>query len=178
MNLLELSQRVGVQGFLHCCEADKLAELAVNREILEVGSYCGLSAWLMAITAKSVTAVDTFGAATDGQRQTGGLTTLDAFKAATARFRNVRYVVGTSEEVHRTGVLGSFDFVFIDATHTYPEVLADINRWWPRVRPGGVMALHDYGHHSFPGVKEAADEIFGPAPSENVCVTLRWVEKR
>lgn len=37
-----------------------------------------------------------------------------------------------------------FDFVFIDADHTYDAVKADIAAWWPKVRPNGVLAGHDY----------------------------------
>src|SRR6186713_1466154 len=47
VNMLELAARIGVEGFLHCEELNKLIELAVNRDVLEVGSFRGLSAWGM-----------------------------------------------------------------------------------------------------------------------------------
>lgn len=37
----------------------------------------------------------------------------------------------------------SVDFVYIDADHAYANVLADHNTWWPKVKPGGVVAGHD-----------------------------------
>lgn len=40
--------------------------------------------------------------------------------------------------------LGSFDFVFIDADHSYDGCLADIQAYFQLVRPGGVLAGHDY----------------------------------
>lgn len=36
------------------------------------------------------------------------------------------------------------DFVYVDARHDYCGVEEDILLYWPKVRPGGVMAGHDY----------------------------------
>ena len=53
---------------------------------------------------------------------------------------------------------GFFDLVFIDADHTYDSVLKDIRAWAPKVRPGGILAGHDYGWE-FPGVVRAVQEF-------------------
>jgi len=74
-------------------------------------------------------------------------------------------------------VAGDFDMIFIDAMHEYPDVKADIERWWPKVRSGGVLALHDYRHRDFPGVAQAADEIFGEAAEGTTLYSLRWIQK-
>jgi predicted SAM-dependent methyltransferase len=37
-----------------------------------------------------------------------------------------------------------FDFVYIDADHSEDAVYADLCEWYPKVRPGGVLAGHDY----------------------------------
>jgi hypothetical protein len=59
----------------------------------------------------------------------------------------------------------SLDFVYIDARHDYGSVLEDLNAWFPKVRPGGVIAGHDYldGRldEGLYGVKSAVDEFFG-----------------
>ena len=36
------------------------------------------------------------------------------------------------------------DFVFIDANHSYEACLEDIRLWFPKVKPNGVIAGHDY----------------------------------
>lgn len=59
----------------------------------------------------------------------------------------------------------NFDFVYLDADHTYEGAKADIAAWWPKVRPGGVLAGHDYlkavvGVHKLRvGVMQAVDEF-------------------
>jgi hypothetical protein len=57
----------------------------------------------------------------------------------------------------------AFDLVFIDANHEYMHVKRDILAWLPKVRPGGLLAGHDYAPEipMFSGVKHAVDEIFG-----------------
>src|SRR3970282_2127680 len=39
---------------------------------------------------------------------------------------------------------GSPDLAFIDANHSLPFVQKDIAAYWPKVRPGGWLAGHDY----------------------------------
>ena len=38
----------------------------------------------------------------------------------------------------------SLDFVFIDGDHKYDAVCEDIRAWLPKVKPGGLLAGHDY----------------------------------
>src|SRR6266496_4362330 len=38
----------------------------------------------------------------------------------------------------------SLDFVFIDGNHSYDYVLEDITEWTKKVKPGGIIAGHDY----------------------------------
>jgi len=53
----------------------------------------------------------------------------------------------------------TLDFIYIDADHSYKGVRDDIARWYDKVRPGGIIAGHDYDHPNFPGVKNAVDEF-------------------
>lgn len=67
-----------------------------------------------------------------------------------------------STEAAKTHADASLDFVFIDADHSYDGCRADIQAWMPKVRPGGWIGGHDYGHrlerHGAWGVKRAVDE--------------------
>lgn len=53
------------------------------------------------------------------------------------------------------------DFVFIDANHSYEGCRQDLELWAPKVRPGGVIAGHDYAHPEYPqwGVERAVNEF-------------------
>lgn len=56
----------------------------------------------------------------------------------------------------------SFDWVYIDGNHSYSEVLSDLRRWWPKVRPGGDLAGDDYrwrDEHGTRSVKRAVNEF-------------------
>lgn len=55
----------------------------------------------------------------------------------------------------------SKDFVFIDASHDYESVSADIKAWLPAVRSGGMIAGHDFNTVDNQGVVRAVHDIFG-----------------
>ena len=38
----------------------------------------------------------------------------------------------------------SLDFVYVDARHDYESVLEDMRDWWTKLRPGGILAGHDF----------------------------------
>lgn len=69
----------------------------------------------------------------------------------------------------------TLDFVFIDARHTYHDLWTDIYLWSKLVKPGGIIAGHDYGHESYPGIKQAVDEHFDNVNLEDGFVW--WTKK-
>lgn len=56
---------------------------------------------------------------------------------------------------------GGVDWVYLDADHSYGAVKADIAAWKPLIRPGGILAGHDFvldGFH-MPGEPLTAHEV-------------------
>lgn len=53
---------------------------------------------------------------------------------------------------------GSLDFVYIDAGHIYWEVMQEIGAAWAKIRPGGILAGHDY-YPMTPDVVRAVNEL-------------------
>lgn len=49
-----------------------------------------------------------------------------------------------AEEAYRDFADNSLDFVYIDGNHDFFHVTQDIHYWIPKVRPGGIVAGHDY----------------------------------
>jgi len=39
-----------------------------------------------------------------------------------------------------------FDVIFIDADHEYEGVKHDLLSWYPKLKSGGILSGHDYGH--------------------------------
>jgi hypothetical protein len=73
---------------------------------------------------------------------------------------------------------GQLDFVYLDGNHSYPAISADLEAWYPIVKPGGVFSGHDYldgdpdpgGPHSGDyGVKQAVTEF---AAKHNLTVNV------
>lgn len=52
------------------------------------------------------------------------------------------------------------DFVWIDGNHRYEWVKSDLELYWPKIKPGGVLCGHDYVNNP-PNceVKRAVDEF-------------------
>lgn len=44
----------------------------------------------------------------------------------------------------------SLDFVYIDGNHEFQHVVNDLAEWSKKVRPGGIIAGHDYARHDYP----------------------------
>jgi predicted O-methyltransferase YrrM len=49
----------------------------------------------------------------------------------------------------------SIDGIFVDAAHDYDSVVKDLAAWWPKLKPGGIWAGHDY---PWKGVRDAVNE--------------------
>ena len=58
--------------------------------------------------------------------------------------KNVEFLRKTSMEAVEDFEDNSLDFVFIDGNHSFEYVIDDIAAWSKKVRPGGIVAGHDY----------------------------------
>jgi predicted O-methyltransferase YrrM len=54
----------------------------------------------------------------------------------------------------------SIALLFLDGDHSYEGVKADVDAWWPKLRPGGIMAMHDIGWAE--GVQRVVSEFIMP----------------
>ena len=81
---------------------------------------------------------------------------LDACKRLLEPY-NVTYANKPSTEAARDVEDGSLDYVYIDADHRFDYVMEDLITWGRKVRPGGVIAGHDYYRFRNAGVVPAVD---------------------
>ena len=98
---------------------------------------------------------------TDFRRQSTLNEKLDVARGRLMRYKAYSLVIGWSVEVAQMLPDNFFDFVFIDANHKYQYVAEDIQAWYPKVRPGGILSGHDYyaSKSGRVGVIQAVDEF-------------------
>lgn len=65
----------------------------------------------------------------------------------------------------------TYDGIFIDASHDYADVKADLKAWLPNVKDCGIFAGHDYDSE---GVKKAVNETIKARPVSARC----WIKEQ
>ena len=67
---------------------------------------------------------------------------------------------GYSYDLHENFKDRVYDFIYIDADHSYEGVSRDIEQYLPKVKQNGIIAGHDW-HEVWPGVQRAVREQLG-----------------
>ena len=147
-------------------EAILLYQLAkkvpADGRILEIGSGAGGSLAAMAFgTNAALWAVDPF---SPYDETTHAGTVRGVHEGNEGSFWATAYQYGYSARVrqikHNSDVAAehcpdlAFDIVFVDGNHSYEIARKDVELYWPKVKPGGCMLVHDYTTR-FPGVIRA-----------------------
>lgn len=76
-------------------------------------------------------------------------------------YKGVTLIRKFSTEAARDFANESLDFVYIDGNHNFENVTADLAAWSPKVRPGGIIAGHDYALHHWPNQIHVVHAIHG-----------------
>jgi len=80
---------------------------------------------------------------------------------------NVKIIKSKSDEASLLYQDEYFDWIYIDADHSYEAVLNDIKKWFPKLKKGGILSGHDFNpdpsHPDYEkfGVNKAVNEFFG-----------------
>jgi len=191
MTDLNLCAALAIDGFMTPHELTWLARQAQTcQTIIEVGSFCGRSTrafadhcpgtvycidpwqagaaelWrvkIMRPTAAQSDAADR--RAADHDRVYGLFTRNLADHLASGRVVPIRQ---TSLEALPPVLDGLADLIFLDGDHHEATVRAEIAAYRPRLKPGGILAGHDYNKK---GVKAAVDAGVGKV---SVVDTIWW----
>lgn len=70
-------------------------------------------------------------------------------------------VQASTENASKHFIKHFFDYVFVDAGHSFDAVTTDLEAWESRIRPGGWMLGHDYRSDKYPGVTNAVAMRYG-----------------
>jgi predicted O-methyltransferase YrrM len=77
-----------------------------------------------------------------------------ALLPASAR-RRLELVEAPGHDARHDGV----ELLFVDSSHDRDATVAEVRAWQPRLAPGALVVLHDYGNPAYPGVAEAVAEL-------------------
>ena len=132
MDFAEIYNKVQHITQMNQAEAQKLYNCASflpeNAVIVEIGTYKGGSAAIMAAAIKGI--VYTIDITNEDKTQD-----------------NIVFIKGNSEDIASTWDK-SINMLFIDGSHFYADVRRDIINWLPKVKDGGIICFHDYGSHT------------------------------
>lgn len=134
---------------------NNLLEAPYTGHCAEIGVSCGYNAYNMLIKSDiSLVLVD------DYLNYVEQPDAYDIAKDILKPFEDrIRFITKPSVKAAHKFDDGYFDYVYIDAGHTYEDVLSDIQAWWPKVMRGGMLAGHDSWKKE---VKAAVTDYFEP----------------
>ncbi len=150
----------GIDGWMEQRELEFLNEQAKQMEsIVEIGSWKGRSTKaLLDGCPGTVTAIDHWKGSDDIRELAETHDVYAEFMTNVGHYPNLRVIKKHSLEAAASLNGDRFDMVFIDASHDYHDVKADIRAWLPRAKK--IIAGHDYCD-GWQGVKKAVNEKFG-----------------
>ena len=149
-----------------------------NLKMIEIGSYMGESTMLFASINifNEIHSIEPF----EGNEEFNDLFGYDwemvknEYLTNTRYWDNIRLWEDYSYDVADKFVDESFDFVYVDAIHTYDEVKNDLQLYLPKVKQGGFIGGHDYMDY-FEGCKKAVDEVVGKP--DKIFRDYSWIKK-
>ena len=154
-------------------------ELGPNPCVVELGTFVGCAAVYMATHLQRpfrLHTVDKFDAY--GQAHHFVNLALRNFKASGVQ-DDVNVIVGCTWEASALFNKGEVDLLWVDAGHDFASVNRDLFMWYHRLKPGAILAGHDY---SEVGVRRAVDafaeamnlhvNVYQPGGWESWCIKL------
>ena len=143
----------------------------LKAHFVEVGTWKGKSASYMAVeianSGKDIRfdVVDHWGGSTEHQGDSSIETVGNVFNDFVNNTRPVEKYINTvscdSVVAASAYTTGSLDFVFIDGSHEYEAISADIRAWFPKVKVGGYIGFHDYEGPIEKAVRDSGLSSFG-----------------
>jgi tetratricopeptide (TPR) repeat protein len=152
-----------IPGWMSFKEQTFLYDTAKKMDsVVELGSWKGKSTHaLCSSKCPSVTAIDTWmgsKAEPDAHAQAKDGSVYKEFLENMKGFTNLTIIKDDINNQVDNFADKSVDMIFIDASHTYEDVLNDIRKWKPKAKK--ILCGHDYTS-AWSGVQNAVDEIFG-----------------
>jgi len=154
-----------------------VTHLPNNASVVEIGSWMGKSTNHFVSKVKEqnkkirFSAIDTFKGSSGGWDDSLHKAILEPYdgdlytefsnnSVLMDNFNDITIIKDSSYNSKNLFLNNSQDFIMIDAGHEYTEVLSDIDSWFYKLKPGGIIAGDDFGTNLFQGLTRAVDEYF------------------
>jgi SAM-dependent methyltransferase len=143
---------------------DIIEKLKPGTVMVEVGCYYGESTLIWAGSDKvdKIFAVDRwadFYDKNDLASERGNMKQVeDMFDANIKGNKKIQKIKGNSIDISKLLYKEAFDFIYIDASHKYEDVVNDIKAWLTCLKPGGILGGHDINND---GVRRAVLDTIG-----------------
>ena len=144
-------------------------------EMVEIGSFAGVSSELFALHCKKISCVDEWNPYWEIKME-------DIIKEAEAKFDILVSKYSNITKIKQSSILASgyfqnesLDLIYIDAAHDYDSVKQDIIAWYPKVKIGGVLAGHDYNYDPNIKVYQVVNEIFAHSHKIEIYPDSSWL---
>ncbi len=163
--MIDFELAAGIKGFMHDNEAELLhqtaLEAAPSGPLLEIGSYCGKSAYFIALACKEkhsiLFSVDHHRGSEEQQKgeeyfdpdlfdkEAGRINTLPVFEKTINRASLSDVVVPIVAESQTAGRMWATPvaMLFIDGGHGLEDALGDYNTWEKHIIKNGFLVIHD-----------------------------------
>lgn len=182
-----------VDGWLTVDEAIELYELARGSRddrptVVEIGCWQGKSSICLAVGLAGkfeprLVCIDPFDAtgddaSTDAYQARAGdldgpLRSAFEHNLTAAGVRDVVEVLPGLSHQRVADFERPIDLLFLDGDHSHAAIRRDYLDWAPKIRPGGVLAMHDVIHAVHDGPRRVVEEIIEQDP---FWVDLRYVD--
>jgi predicted O-methyltransferase YrrM len=181
--MVNITKALTVDGWMSPLELEWLAEQAQHGIVVEIGSWMGRTTRAIADSKidGQIFAVDTWKGSQENQ---------DFLKDKPHGYLFKQFCDNLSEHIasglviplrlpslkaaeHFSSVGIKLDMVFLDASHEYPDIHADILAWRRLVKLGGLICGHDYDL-GWPGVVSAVRELISPTPDQAAGGSSIW----
>ena len=157
-------------------ELSYLYDLCIGKTVLELGSMVGMSSYIIASVAQSLSCVDIWSENLDHlnhdplqQSIYRGIMEicpnfLESFNKNCAEFiesGKIQMYRGNTKDLADNFEDKSFDIVLIDADHSYEGISQDFNLYKNKAKDDGFIVFHDYGDSMWTGIAKFCNEIVG-----------------
>lgn len=144
---------------------DRLYELSKNPTIVEIGSYEGESTEIFAqeFPFATIYAIDPWINGYDDNDPTSKVNMINVENQFDMRTKYYKNIIKIKDFSLNVNTVDEIDMVYIDGSHKYEDVKADILYWKSKMKVGGIISGHDYYLTNTPkhveGVKQAIIEL-------------------